>query len=72
MDHGGSGLRGLYVTRVATGARERDIASVTIHILCTEELIALEIDMNLKTVIPRAVLVSDCIFSFCKLANGSK
>ena len=62
MEPGGSGLRGLYVTRVAMEARERDTDSVTIHFLCTEELIALEIEMKLRTVIQRAVLVSEGLF----------
>ena len=53
-----NGLRGLYATRVATEAREKDIDSVTVQFLYTEELIALEIDMILRIVIPRVVLVS--------------
>ena len=59
MEPGGIGLRGLCVTRVATRARERDIDSVTVHFHCTEELIALEIDIKLRTVIQRAALVSE-------------
>ena len=62
MEPGGIGLRGLYVTRVAMEARERDIDSVTGHFLCTEGLIALEIDIKLRTVIQRAALVSEGLF----------
>ena len=62
MEPGVSGLRGLYVTKVATEARERDIDSVAVHFLCTEELIALEIDIKLRTVIQRTALVSEGLF----------
>ena len=62
MEPGVNGLRGLSVTKAVTEAREKDIDSVTIHFLCTEELIALEIDMNLRTVIQRVVLVSEIEF----------
>lgn len=70
MAHGGSGHRGLCVIKVAMEEREKGIDSVTIHFPYMVEMTVLEIGMNKKIAIQKAVLVSEkiaCVTSgFCK------
>lgn len=70
MAHGGSGHRGLCVIKVAMEEREKGIDSVTIHFPYMVEMTVLEIGMNEKIAIQKAVLVSEkisCVTSaFCK------
>lgn len=61
MAHGGSGHRGLCVIKVAMEEREKGIDSVTIHFPYMAELTVLEIGMNKKIAIQKAVLVSEKI-----------
>lgn len=59
MAHGGSGHRGLCVIKVAMEEREKGIDSVTIHFPYMAEMTVLEIGMNKKIAIQKAVLVSE-------------
>lgn len=59
MELGANGPLGLSVIRAAMVGKEKDIGSVTIRFLYTEELAVREIDMKLKTATLTGVLVSE-------------